>query len=396
MEKFSSFALPPALHTALQKMGYEEPTPIQAAAIPVILDGHDMAGLAQTGTGKTAAFMLPLLAHLLNDPHATALILTPTRELGQQIFQFALKLLDDRSILSVLLIGGQRYDQQRRLLKRGARLMIGTPGRVVDHLQQGSLKLDRNRVFVLDEADRLLDMGFEDQIRDVLKFLPEEKRQTLLFSATMSSNIRRLMGDLLKEPKEISIGTPNRVADKIEQSFIKTDDKINDLYKAIDEREGSILVFVNSQRGVEKVSELLHGRRYRVEHLHGGMRQARRDRVLKSFRQKRFQILVATDVAARGLDIPHIEHVINYELPLCPEDYIHRIGRTARAQSTGQALSFVGYRDFFQWKKIERFLAGKKESEPSGRRFKPKKRYGSAGGRRFDGGRKRNHALSFS
>jgi superfamily II DNA/RNA helicase len=373
MDKFD-FLLPDQLKQSLEKAGYLKPTPIQAKAIPIVLEGKDLVGLAQTGTGKTGVFLIPLIAKMIENPRYSVLILTPTRELGQQIFNLA-KTLSPQScqIQTALLIGGQKFFFQKRDLEKGARLIIGTPGRVIDHLQQKTLNLSRVNTVVLDETDRLLDTGFEDQLKELLSYVPEA-RQTLLFSATLPKAIRHLVSKYLKDPEEVSIGEPNRVADRVSQSVSVTQEKDKELLEALSTREGSILVFVNSQRGVEKVASNIKDNHHRVDALHGGMRQSRRDRVLKGFRNKRFRILVATDVAARGLDIPHIAHVINYELPFSAEDYVHRIGRTARAEATGESLSLVSPYEKRKWDNIERFLQGKEEKSAPRGRFPNKRR----------------------
>lgn len=342
MKNFSDFDLPQELQATLAKMQFTTPTPIQSEAIPVALQGQDILGSAQTGTGKTAAFLLPIITKLMASNNETALILTPTRELAKQIFDFANLLLDRTKIRAALLIGGAPIYLQLKQLNMGARLIVGTPGRVNDHIGRNELLLKNTKYLVLDETDLMLDMGFSEQINDILEYMPP-KRQTLLFSATLPDQILKLSEKYLVEPKRIAIGKVTNVASNIVEDIVFTtrEGKYDELVKALDSKTGTIIVFVKTKMDAENVAKKLLKEKHKVDFLHGGLRQSRRDRVTKLFRTKGFRIMIATDVAARGLDIPHIEHVINYDMPESHEDYIHRIGRTARAAASGCALSLI-------------------------------------------------------
>lgn len=341
--KFTDFALPKEIFQALTKLKFEEPTPIQAKTIPVALEGRDILGSAQTGTGKTAAFGIPLITFLLANPESNALVLTPTRELAAQVAQ-TLQELTPPSLYGkdVLLIGGAPIVKQLKKLRNFPRLIIGTPGRVNDHLRRGSLKLKKTNFLVLDETDRMLDMGFSVQIDEIVKYLPENK-QTLLFSATLPNNIMKITAKYLKDPIRVAIGNSSVPVAKIKQDFmhVKENEKYTHLLNQLEERNGSIIIFSKTKFGAKKMAKLLTREKYKADAIHGDLKHGKREQVIAAFRKSKFRILVATDVAARGLDIPHIEHVINYDLPQCPEDYIHRIGRTARNEAEGSSLSFV-------------------------------------------------------
>lgn len=331
MNNFENFGLPESIIAALNKINFTTPTPIQEQAIPVAMNGCDILGSAQTGTGKTGAFTIPMIAHLMENPSATALVLLPTRELAQQVREAADKMLGSRSgILTALLIGGESMSRQLQQLKRRPRIIIGTPGRINDHLLRRSLKLTDTDFLVLDETDRMLDMGFGIQLDQIVKFLPE-KRQTLMFSATLPANIISLSKKYLTNPQRIAIGSTNAVASKVRQELVKTNEamKYGELLNQLQNREGSVLIFVKTKYGAERLAGKLNKAEQPTEAIHGDLRQSKRDKVISNFRQQKYRVLVATDIAARGLDIPHIQNVINYDLPQCPEDYIHRIGRTA-------------------------------------------------------------------
>ena len=354
---FNGFGLPPKLLQSLARMQFEQPTPIQAKAIPLALEGRDILGSAQTGTGKTGAFGIPLIAKLIENETATALVMTPTRELASQVIAMMQQLIPVQNIKTALLIGGEAMPKQLRQLQMHPRLIVGTPGRINDHLERGSVKLGNVRVLVLDETDRMLDMGFGVQIDRILQHMPQQ-RQTMLFSATLPSAIVKLSSKYLKNPERISVGSTIAAAPNIRQELIQTSDaeKGAQLQKVLSETKGSIIIFVKTKFGTEKLAERLRKQDYRADAIHGDLRQARRDKVIQNFRDKRFQILVATDVAARGLDVPHIETVINYDLPQAPEDFIHRIGRTARAGSSGVAISFITPSERHKWSAIHRLM----------------------------------------
>jgi superfamily II DNA/RNA helicase len=356
MTNFTQWDLPAALITSLTQMGITAPTPIQQETIPLALQGSDILASAQTGTGKTVAYLIPLIQKLSKNPQAQALILAPTRELAMQVQQ-ALKQMAGPHFKTSLLIGGTSMSRQFGELKRRPQVIVGTPGRINDHLERGSLNLSGTRFLVIDEADRMLDMGFGVQLDRIAKHLPES-RQALLFSATFPPNIVRLSERFLKDPKRVAVNTSNQLAPKIQQEVIhiSTAEKKDGLLKALNEREGSIIVFVKTRRKAESMSKDLRKAGHSTDAMHGDLRQSRREQVLRAFRSSKSRILIATDVASRGLDIPHVMHVINYDLPECPEDYVHRIGRTGRAGAEGFALSLISPEDRFRWKAIERLL----------------------------------------
>jgi len=355
---FSDFGLPESLQNSLDRLSLTVPTPIQEKSIPFALAGRDILGSARTGTGKTAAFSIPLLVKMMASPGSSALVLTPTRELATQVAKVISDLLPRKNTIGLaVLIGGDPIGKQFRQLKSHPRIIVGTPGRVIDHLDRRSLQLKTTDFLVLDETDRMLDMGFGEQIDEIIKFLPKT-RQTLMFSATLPSNIIKLSQRYLNRPEQISIKETQKVKLNIQEDVIhlKAAAKYNTLTKELEKRQGSIIVFVKTKRSAEELADKLCAHNHSADAMHGDLRQHKRHRVLQAFRNKRHRIMVATDVAARGLDIPHIEHVINYDLPHRPEDYIHRIGRTARAGAKGCALSLVSPADARAWKDIHRFM----------------------------------------
>lgn len=358
MNKFQEMGLPDQILQTLKAMQFSEPTPIQVEAIPLAIQGKDILGSAQTGTGKTAAFGIPLIAKLLANPQGSALVMTPTRELATQVLsQLRLMLGKSTNIKTALLIGGDSMSKQIRQIRDKPRIFVGTPGRINDHLDRGILKLKTTDFLVLDETDRMLDAGFTVQIEKVMTFLAP-KRQTLLFSATVPPNIARIAEKYLKDPVRISVSSASATAPNIKQDTVRVSDgeKYTSLIDSLNERDGSIIVFVKTKHGTEKMATRLSKAGHSADAIHGDLKQSKRDRVIAAFRGKKYRILVATDVAARGLDIPHIEHVINYDLPQCAEDYVHRIGRTARAGASGSALSFITPADRGKWNAIERLL----------------------------------------
>jgi superfamily II DNA/RNA helicase len=357
-QDFTSFGLPEKLMQSLNRMQFTAPTPIQAEAIPVAMAGRDILGSAQTGTGKTGAFGIPLIAKLMEDEFATALVMTPTRELATQVVAALQQMIPVPNIKTALLIGGEPMPRQFRQLQMKPRLIVGTPGRINDHLQRGSLKLNKTKFLVLDETDRMLDMGFGVQIDAILKYVPEQGRQTMLFSATLPQEIIKLSSKYLVNPQRIAVGSTTTPAAKIKQDLIQTTDagKYQDLLMQINQRTGSIIIFVKTKHGADRLADKLNRAEHSANAIHGDLKQSRRDRVIQDFRNRKQRILVATDVAARGLDIPHIEHVINYDLPQCPEDYIHRIGRTARAGAEGEAVNLLTPADNAKWRAIMRLM----------------------------------------
>ncbi len=358
MNSFKDLGLSQEMVNVLDSMSFNSPTPIQAKTIPFALDGMDVLGSAQTGTGKTAAFGIPLVEKIKSSKHCDALVITPTRELAMQVLTQLRLLIDrDRNYQDVLLIGGESMDKQMKQLAKKPRIIVGTPGRINDHLRRGSLKLTNVHYLVLDEIDRMLDMGFSVQIEEIVKHLPES-RQTLMFSATLPKSIASLANKYLNNPVRVSIGDESKPATNVKQDVIELaeNQKYDRLLDELNEREGSIIVFVKTKYNADKMADRLKDLAHKVDAIHGDLRQSKRARVINDFRNKKKRILVATDVAARGLDIPHIEHVINYDLPQCPEDYIHRIGRTARAGAEGHAICFVTPSDRARWKLIDKMM----------------------------------------
>ena len=358
MKNFEGFGLSPALNKSLAHMKYSTPTPIQAQAIPLALQGHDVMGTAQTGTGKTAAFAIPLVEKLLTNPRGSALVLTPTRELGKQIMDIMHQLLGPKSpIKTAFIIGGEPMGKQLNQLRAMPRLIVGTPGRINDHLERGSMMLHDTHFLVLDETDRMLDMGFTVQLEKIFKYMPD-KRQSLMFSATLPKNILKLSEKYLNNPKRVAVGETNVVATNIKQDVIRIeqDKKYNELMLQLHERNGSVIVFVKTKYNADRMAKNLRRDGFTSEALHGDLRQNKRDKVMQNFRNMNFRVLIATDIAARGLDVPHIEHVINYDLPQVAEDFIHRMGRTARAGAEGSAISFVSNQDGRKWRAIELLL----------------------------------------
>ena len=365
MENFLSLKLEETLIESLAKVNFKTPTPIQAKAIPVALEGKDILGTAQTGTGKTGAYGVPLVNYLLKTKKDTALVMTPTRELATQVMQTMNNLVGRGNIRTALLIGGDSMRKQLKQMRRNPRLIVGTPGRINDHLKRKTLRLNNTTFLVLDESDRMLDMGFTPQINQVLETIPR-KHQTLLFSATLPSDILKLAEKYLNQPVRISVGSISTPIEKIKQETLRVDDgdKYNQLIKEIYTRQGSILIFVKTRRNAEKMVKRLKHDDHDADAIHGNLRQNKRDRVIKAFRNNHFRILVGTDIASRGLDIPGIKHVINFDLPQLPEDFIHRIGRTARAGAEGSALSFIGKQDRSKWNAIQRLIDPNFIAEP--------------------------------
>jgi len=365
MTKFEDFGLEPRLLKSLSMMNYTEATPVQAKTIPFALDGRDVLGSAQTGTGKTAAFAIPMLNALLNTDDGLGLVLTPTRELGKQVMEAIREMLGPKSgIQTAFIIGGEPMRPQFDQLKRNPRIIVGTPGRINDHLKRGSINLEDTRFLVLDETDRMLDMGFSIQLDEIEKHMSGD-RQTLMFSATMPNNIMRMAEKYLKNPERVEIGEANTAAKNIQQDvlFVQRDKKYKTLLHELSTREGTIIVFSNTKRETEALAKQLKGDGVSADAIHGDLRQHKREKIIKKLRAEQFRVLVATDVVARGLDIPHIAHVINYDLPMMPEDYIHRIGRTARAGAKGHALCLISPQDGRRWAAIQRLIDPKSKED---------------------------------
>lgn len=358
--KFSDLGISKEILQAVEEMGYTQPSPIQEQAIPYVLEGHDVIGQAQTGTGKTAAFAIPIID--LVDPDFNkpqAIILCPTRELAVQVegeFQKLAKY--HRRITSVAIYGGESIDKQIRTLKKGVQIVVGTPGRVQDHINRGTLKLEDAGIIVLDEADEMLDMGFRDDIEAILQGMPEE-RQTVFFSATMAKPIMDLTRKYQNDPHIIKVAKKELTVDRIEQIYyeVKPSLKMELMVRLMTVNNYNLsVVFCNTKRMTDEVTESLGSRGIVAEALHGDLSQAQRDKVMGKFRKGICNVLVATDVAARGIDVDNVEAVFNFDLPLDEEYYVHRIGRTGRAGKSGVAVNFVtGRRDTMKIKDLERF-----------------------------------------
>jgi ATP-dependent RNA helicase DeaD len=340
-------------------MGYTDPTGIQDQVIPSMLESKDLVGQAQTGTGKTAAFGIPLSEMIdTRERGVQALVMVPTRELAQQVSNELLKLGRTRGIRICTVYGGQPIDRQIRELDRGVNIVVGTPGRMLDHLRRGTLDLGEVRIAVLDEADEMLDIGFAPDIESILGQTPNE-RQTVLFSATMPNSIRRMVSKHLKNPLWVRIGGEAQTVEAVKQVYYEV--AIRDRNASLEEiirvkEKGQSLIFCRTQRGVEKLATYLDQRGYPVEAIHGGLNQSQRNRAMQAFRSGTCDLLVATNVAARGLDIPAVSQVVNYDSPQNVEEYVHRIGRTARMGREGAAITFVSEWDFETFEPIRRHL----------------------------------------
>ena len=369
--RFDSLNLSPEVQRAIAEMGYEEASAIQAAAIPALLAGHDVIGQAQTGTGKTAAFSIPAIEGVDADSRdVQVIVLCPTRELAVQVSGEIQKLGKYKRGLAVVPIyGGSSYDRQFRALERGVQIVIGTPGRVMDHIERGSLRLDKTTKIILDEADEMLDMGFRDDIEYVLSKMPEQ-RQTVFFSATMSKPIMDLTRRYQQDPKIVKVNHQTMTVTNIEQSYyeVRGPQKKDVLTRVLDMYNlKSTIVFANTKRMVDDIVADLQAKGYFAEGLHGDMSQQQRQNTLDKFRKGTLEVLVATDVAARGIDVDNVEAVFNYDLPADEEYYVHRIGRTGRAGKSGRAFTFVSGRDIYRLRDIMRFTKAqiKLEQVPS-------------------------------
>ena len=366
---FSSLSLHPQLQSGLHALGFTHCTPIQAACLPLALQGQDLAGQAQTGTGKSAAFLLATMQHLLTAPRKgpagqpRAIMLAPTRELAIQIHKDAQGIGSDTGLKLAVVYGGTGYETQRETVAAGVDILIGTPGRLIDYFKQQVFSLKYVDVVVLDEADRMFDLGFIDDIRYVLRRMPEPRlRRNYLFSATLSHRVLELAYEHMNSPRKIEIEPEQVTADKVRQSLIHVanDDKLPMLVGLLRHHAPlRTLVFINTKREAELVERTLNANGFRAATLSGDVPQNKRERLLQEFKDGALPVLVATDVAARGLHIPGVSHVINYDLPQDPEDYVHRIGRTARAGASGDAISFCCETWVYSLPEIERYV-GKK------------------------------------
>jgi ATP-dependent RNA helicase RhlE len=354
---FKELGLHPMLLSRCEALGFIKPTPIQEQAIPLVLDGEDIIACAETGTGKTAAFLLPVLQEIIESkPKGTSvLILAPTRELANQTEQ-ACRDLAPKNVTCAILIGGAGYRSQETALRRGPDIIVATPGRLVDFMERGEIDFSRLETLVLDEADRMLDMGFLPAIKRIVKTLPVD-RQTLLFSATMSTEIEKIASSMMIEPEFIEVSKRGKVTDLVEQTVypVAANSKTVLLLDLLErEKFERVLVFTRTKRGADKIAHILEKRSHKSNRIHGDRSQSQREAALRGFKNGSTRVLVATDVAARGIDIDSVSHVINYDVPEVPEDYVHRIGRTGRAGNKGRAITLVTAGEEHTMRAIER------------------------------------------
>jgi ATP-dependent RNA helicase RhlE len=359
---FTKLGLSPAVLEGVKAMGYVDPTPIQLRAIPLIMAGRDVIGSAQTGTGKTAAFALPILSKMnQHEPQPRLLVLEPTRELAAQVETAVRDFARFTNLRVAVIFGGVGYGKQNDALRNGVDILVATPGRLLDHLQQGNCKLDRVQHLVLDEADRMLDMGFLPDVRRILEKCPRQ-RQTSLFSATIPPAIETLIQWAMHNPETVEIGARRTPAETVKHVIYPVSDtQKTDLLLALLDRVNyeSVIIFCRTKHGADRVAQLLKRSNHAVAVLHSNRTQSEREQALRGFRDGRFEVLVATDIAARGLDISNVSHVINYDVPHHPEDYIHRIGRTGRAEASGDAFTLMVAEDANHVFAIERFISQK-------------------------------------
>ncbi|AJD90136.1 DEAD/DEAH box helicase [Jeotgalibacillus malaysiensis] len=364
MTLFSELPISPVIQKSIKRMGFEEATPIQAGTIPLSAEGKDIIGQAQTGTGKTAAFGIPMLEKVDTKSSAIqGLIIAPTRELAIQVSEELYKIGSDKRVRVLSVYGGQDIQRQIRAMKKRPHIIVGTPGRLLDHINRRTLKLDEVETLVLDEADEMLNMGFIDDIESILKNVPET-RQTLLFSATMPGPIRKIAERFMRDPEVVKVKAKEMTVENIEQFFVKAHEreKFDVLSRLINVQSPELaIVFGRTKRRVDELARALEIRGYMAEGIHGDLTQAKRMSVLKKFKEGRIDVLVATDVAARGLDISGVTHVYNYDIPQDPESYVHRIGRTGRAGKKGMAMTFVTPREMNYLRVVEQTTKKKME-----------------------------------
>ncbi len=362
MSDFNKFALNEQIVHSLQAMGFDKPTPIQEQTIPIILDHHDIIGCAQTGTGKTAAYLLPVIQHIVDSSpqHINTLIIAPTRELALQIDQQLEGFAYFTPVSSLAIYGGRdgaSFEREKKALTKGADIIIATPGKFIQHLNLGYVDLSQLRHFILDEADRMLDMGFFEDIIRIANMLPKE-RQTLLFSATMPHKIRSMANKLLKDPKQINIALSKPAEGVFQAAFFTFNNQKVPLIEHLLMAKNitSAIIFCATKKSVKEIEQALKGIELIVRSIHSDLDQSEREKVLLSFRNKQTQVLVATDIVARGIDIEDIEMIINYDVPRDAEDYVHRVGRTARADSTGIAFTLINDDDRYKFRNIEKLV----------------------------------------
>jgi ATP-dependent RNA helicase RhlE len=370
MNNFSDFKLSPVLKSNLSRAGFVKPTPVQSEAIPPALEGRDVIATAQTGTGKTLAFVVPILESLSSDKArldaaiqasvygaVRALILTPTRELAMQIHETFAKLQGSTGLQAVVVCGGMNETRQLRAIRGGASIVVATPGRLVDFLDRKLIKLSGIKTLVMDEADRMLDMGFLPSIKTILKDMPEF-RQTLFFSATIENSVKTLINTYLKNPVRVAMGATTKVADNIDLNVYEVEqtEKVALLQSMLKENKGSFLIFARTKHGTERLAKHLAMAGTKAARIHGDRTQNQRNEAMKGFKEGHYRVLVATDVAARGIDVQGISHVVNFDLPQAPEDFLHRVGRTARAGMRGTASTFSTRAERHEIRRIERTL----------------------------------------
>lgn len=361
MDNFENLGIDKNILETLKAIKITKPTDIQEKTIPIAIEGKDILGSAQTGTGKTFAFLLPLLTRLLKKEINKALIVEPTRELAQQVLNNVNRLLyNNKFIKYVLLIGGEPYEKQIRVLRKKPHIFIGTPGRIIDHINQKNIDLSDCKMLILDETDRMFDMGFYEQLEAIFNVLPNDK-QTLMFSATFPKEIEQMATNHLIDPVKIFVQNnqeANVIADNLvqEEVRLKKNEKYQKLVEELKKREGRIIIFVKTKSDVEWLNYKLKEDGFKSGGIHGDMRQRKRETTVQLFRKNVFNILIGTDIIARGLDVPNVMHVINYSIPYVPEDYIHRIGRTARAGAKGWAINFITDEDEKHWQDIQEML----------------------------------------
>lgn len=397
MENFNNISLPSEIVISLERMNITIPTEIQKKTIPLALQGLDILASSHTGSGKTLAYLLPMVLAIIKNK-SRGLVLVPTRELAHQVRTMLNKITMDFKISSAVLIGGEPMAKQYAQLKHPPQVVVATPGRLIDHLNQGTIKLNNVKTLILDEMDRMLDMGMKEQVAEINKHMTD-KAQVMMFSATMPQDIISFSQKYVNNPERISVGSTTTAAIQIKQETLHIADKekFAELMKQLTQRVGSAIVFVKTKRSADQLARMLKSENFKADAIHGDLNQGKRERVIGAFSAGRSLILVATDVAARGLDIKHIKHVINYDLPMCAEDYLHRIGRTGRAGAEGSALSFISPDDAIRWKAIDRLMNkgestkredmfGSKSSfnknnrSPSNNRNKTKARFGDSNG----------------
>ena len=353
---FNGLGIAPSLLKILKQLDFTSPTPIQHQCIPVALEGKDIVGIAQTGTGKTLAFGIPMIQNLAKNK-GQALILLPTRELALQVDEVLRKVGQPIGLKTAVIIGGASSHQQKRAMRAQPHIIVSTPGRLVDHLQQKNLSLGNVKMIVLDEADRMLDIGFAPQIKQILGFAPKE-RQTLMFSATMLKAISEMAAHFMKTPWRVEVAPAGTTADKIEQEIfvIAKEARAQLLEKLLTDNSGTVLIFSRTKRGAKKIALFIREIGHTSIEIHSNRTLAQRQAAMRGFKNGQYRVLVATDIAARGIDVDNISLVINYDLPTSPDDYVHRIGRTGRAGTFGKAITFIGSNEKFAVRQIEKLI----------------------------------------